>query len=302
MQGFQADELERLPACHLMRLVPAQQRAAALESWFENVIAKRTPPRVETHGANSVIYHWQRLAFDTEQLGVEAARIDYLLGDGNRDTALRHILREAAALGVQHLSYRLDAGDIATMHLLEAHEFRLVDGLLTFSRSLDGSLPAPQLPFSPASLDDVAALRDLGMRGFRHDRFHADDSLAPGAADRLHAQWLENAVRGSAADAVLVHEAEGGMRGAITFSIDDATTRWLGGPVGTIGLVVTAPGWHGRGIATALTAAALADMARRGARWCLIGTQLRNIGASRVYEASGFRLLASSITMRRLLA
>ena len=108
-------------------------------------------------------------------------------------------------------------------------------------------------------------------------------------------------MRGSAADFVVIHETGGRADAFVTCSIQHDLESFLGAPVGVIVLVGTAPEALGRGFARGLTEAALLELGRRGARWALVGTQIANISAVRLYESCGFRTLASSCTLRALL-
>jgi ribosomal protein S18 acetylase RimI-like enzyme len=52
-------------------------------------------------------------------------------------------------------------------------------------------------------------------------------------------------------------------------------------------------------VAKALTYSALDWFRDQGVDIVEVGTQLRNIAASRLYESCGFRLVASSLSLRR---
>ena len=63
--------------------------------------------------------------------------------------------------------------------------------------------------------------------------------------------------------------------------------------------MATALDARGRGIAKATTYGALDWFREQGVDIVEVGTQLRNIPASRLYEACGFRLVASSLSLRK---
>ena len=66
------------------------------------------------------------LPWDSDQLGMRAARVEYLIADGTYDeqlqvkeTLIQQVLREAHDRGVWHLSARIDASDLSALHVLE---------------------------------------------------------------------------------------------------------------------------------------------------------------------------------------
>ena len=84
------------------------------------------------------------LPWDSEHLGLPAARLDHLVASGAYDeqyhkkrallaTALKHAEKE----DIQHLSVRVDASDLSSLHVLESGGFITVDGILTFCLDLD---------------------------------------------------------------------------------------------------------------------------------------------------------------------
>jgi ribosomal protein S18 acetylase RimI-like enzyme len=277
---------------------------------------------------DEAIVGWRRLAFDSEALGVGAARVDVVapppadppfiesavrgddapsppLGEQAVEAmaaALRRARANALADGAPHLVGRVDARALEKSWAFERAGFALVDGLLTFARRInardaDHAPPAPAgvtiRTAGPADADRIAA-----EATFYWDRFHADPVLPAGAADRLHATWVRNSCLGTAAHVVWVAEDEAGVLGFTTGWLDPLVRDSLGLPTVTLVLVATSARARRRGIARALAAHAIHWAAQEGLAAVEVGTQLRNIAAARTYESAGFRLVATSLTFR----
>ena len=120
-------------------------------------------------------------------------------------------------------------------------------------------------------------------------------------ADELYAAWIRNSCAGIGADAVILAEDSQSLLGYVTCKLQSDTKVYLGKLIGTIGLVATAAHARGRGVAGSATLAALRWFHQQGADIVEVGTQLRNIPASRLYQTCGFRLVGSSISLRKLL-
>ncbi|MEM4725259.1 MAG: hypothetical protein QXP01_09625, partial [Candidatus Hadarchaeum sp.] len=94
---------------------------------------------------------WGKLEQDSRYLGFSAARLDYLIAGGDYDwqcrikqALLEELLSQCVAEGIHHLSARVDAADLSSIHSLEKQGFITVDGLLTYSCDLrERRLPSP---------------------------------------------------------------------------------------------------------------------------------------------------------------
>jgi len=256
----------------------------------------------------------RKLQWDSEQIGMPAARIDYLFargGGSSKDQIIAglvdQVLKQLDLAGVQHLSARLDASDLVSLRILEQAGFILVDGLLTFALGVSdeaGTIAAPQIPcrLRLATPGDAVAAADLARRSYTYDRFHSDPAIPRQRADELHATWLVESCAGRAADAVILAENAAGLLGFVTCKLHPDTRHFLGKLVGSIVLVATTDTARRQGIARLTTQAALNWFREQGVRIVEVGTQLRNIPASRLYESCGFRLVSASLSLRKLLS
>ncbi len=262
-------------------------------------------------GPNSALglVAWTRLAWDSQQLGVDAGRVDYLIASGGykdqyraKGALLMTVLEACVDQGIRHLTARVHASDLSSIHLLEQHGFITVDGSLTFSldiRDTRWESPSEDFEIRLSQLEDIEQIKGIARSSYIYDRFHTDPRIPKTVADELHAVWLENSCRSVAADAVVVAAENGRILGFVTCRIDRQTTQYLGLTIGTIVLVATAADARGRGVAKAVTYSALDWFRDQGVDIVEVGTQLRNMPASRLYEACGFRLVTSSLSLRK---
>lgn len=282
--------------------------------------------RIEVPGG---VAEWRLLPWDSQQLGITAGRLERIEASGSYSEArarkmelVTSVVNHCHAARVRHLSARVDTGDLSSIHALEEGGFEMVDGILTFLLQLEGvgrplpdgrgsvtaargddacaqgvldrpetCSPATRL-FQPKDMDEVLA---IGRTAFVYDRFHADPALSPEVADRLNETWTRNCCLGTAADAVVVTEEEGRVASYVTCRADRERLS------GVIILVATAEWARGRGAARRATLAALDWFRTQGMKSVEVGTQMRNIPASRLYESLGFRLIRTSLTFRKLL-
>jgi dTDP-4-amino-4,6-dideoxy-D-galactose acyltransferase len=242
------------------------------------------------------------MQWDSEQFGIPAARLDLLDASGSyvearaqKRALLALVLHGCREAGIHHLSARVDTGNFTTIHVLEEAGFELIDGIQTLRLSLNGnhaSAPSGTRLFDPRDLPEVL---EIGRTAFVFDRFHADPTLSPAVADRIHENWTRNCCLGTAADAVVVVEEEGRVASYVTCRADRKAGH------GIIILVATAEWARGRGAARRATAAALHWFADQGLKAVEVGTQLRNIPAACLYQSLGFQLARTSLTFRKIL-
>lgn len=246
------------------------------------------------------------LPWDSQQLGFAAARIDYLVAEGpypqqhsTKKALLAHVVNEALRRGIWHLSMRVDSNDLSSLHVLEEAGFITVDSILTFSINLDQFVSETtnhQFEIRQATTEDTERSATLAQKIYTLDRFHSDPLINKDKADQLHATWIRNSVAGIAADAVFVAEENNELIGFVTCKIQpDSPDR------GTIVLVGCREEARGKGLGEALTVAALNWFQTRGCKVVEVGTQLRNMPASRLYQKCGFQLAGSSISLRLVL-
>lgn len=218
------------------------------------------------------------------------------------------LLRRALAL-------RPDAGVWAhgglpeAVRLLARHGLQCTRELLTMSRALDPAGPALPVPAVPEGV----VLGTLGSRtGAEGDDAGLDPALE---LDREADEWVRvNAI------AFADHPEQGRMTRAdldarraepwfdpADLHVAREGAQMLGfvwvkrapdGSSAELYAVGTDPAASGRGIAGALTAAALADLQRTGVREVELYVEGGNAGARRLYERAGFRVSGKDLQFR----
>lgn len=123
----------------------------------------------------------------------------------------------------------------------------------------------------------------LALMAGERSRFRVDPRFPQPLFELLYKEWIERSCSGDIADVVLVApDADGGEpQGLVTVAIK-AT-------VGHIGLVAVDAQARGRGLGTALMAAAHSFMAARGCTTASVVTQGDNLAALRLYARMGYR-------------
>lgn len=251
------------------------------------------------------------LKWDSERLGMSAIRLENFIcldEDKNVDGARKRLLAKAFHFcqkkGYQYVVVRQDAGDLGAVQALESAGFITLDGILTFSTQVGeavGNESPNNVELRIAGTSECEAASKIARDAFVYDRFHADPAISRATADELHGDWLGNSCNGLAADAVLVAVDQGAVLGFITCKLQKDTHHHLGTLIGSIVLVATAPDARRRGIGRALTFAALDWFRDQTVNFVEVGTQIRNIPASRLYENCGFRLVGSSVSLRKII-
>jgi ribosomal protein S18 acetylase RimI-like enzyme len=254
---------------------------------------------------------WTHLAWDSEQFGFPAARIDLLVAGGDRAenvTIKRNLVAETVLgcgnRGIRHITARVDAADLTGIEALRRNNFDLIDGIQTFSlripiaATFDKGAHSFELRLFRES--DLPQVRQLARSAYTHDRFHADSAIDSETADRINETWVMNSCLGQMADAVIIASAGDRVLGYVTCRIDKEASRVLGTGCGEIGMVATAASARNGGVASAATMAALEWFSLQGVSFVEVGTQLRNIAAARLYERCGFRMAAVNLTWRRI--
>ncbi len=146
--------------------------------------------------------------------------------------------------------------------------------IVAMTRPLAGPAPLPIWPdgvhASPLKVSDAAAIHALLGRAYANDY----GTVQPDWLD-----WFEWLTTDPEFDQKLCFLARSGE------DIAGFCLVWTSAFVKDL---VVEPALHGRGIGTALLAAAIAEMSRRGASHLRLKVDARNLGARRFYERMGF--------------
>lgn len=227
------------------------------------------------------------LEWDSEFWGFPIARV------ATRRLDREHAEQAAAWCdreGIRCAYLLADADDIGTALAAESVGFRPVDTRLTLERSTDARARTTDSTGSPASIrlatsSDDEGVADLARRAHTDTRFFFDTLFSRDKASELYATWVR---RGLAEDSrrLLVAERDGGIAGYVLLADNPPK----------IDLIAVAESARSQGIGSSLVAAAIRERPSAPLR---VVTQARNLAALQLYQASGFRVVATEVWYHR---
>ncbi len=177
---------------------------------------------------------------------------------------------------------------------IPAHRTDLLDGFQALGfQFVEGEvdLCLPVEPCQTAACFEVAqpehidALREQATQAFQQSRFRAP-WYQPHDSGRFYAQWVENAVHGTFDNQCLLLTENDAIRGFVTL-------RQLNAQEARIGLLA------GRGMGSALMAAAEHWCQQRGLNTLRIATQVSNRAALRLYIQRGATIDSTAFWLYR---
>lgn len=234
------------------------------------------------------------LDLDTNVLGFKTVKVLSIKAEySSKKILIKKIIESFKKQKVQYATIRVNLNDLETIDTLENEGFRIVDVYLFLLKRIEigGQAEKLNVHIREASLADVKKLQDDIAPTFIYSRFFTDPLIKKNSAIRMHKIWIENCIKGKAAEKVYVAIVDGACAGFIAVEMD--------GNEGHITLIGVSPKYRGRKISQALTLYAVSNwFIKRGAKFIRIETQLTNIPATKVYESLGFRLFDSALTLR----
>lgn len=239
--------------------------------------------------------------WDTEQLGVRTARMDFYAAHPtvcHRRDGLEALLDEARTaareMALEMVSLKLDAGLTAMANRLITYGFSVTDCEHALvhggDRISDGKSPPCGLEVRAIARTRMPALERLGGL-FGDSRFHADPRIPRAAADGLWRRSIRDACEGFA-DEVFVAFHDDEPAGFVACRDDDTTAQTFGSSVRDFALVGVKRRRQGRGIGTWLIHHASMASLQKTPR-LQVTTQAHNQAAMRLYQKAGFKVAAS---------
>jgi len=181
---------------------------------------------------------------------------------------------------------RLDAQELKAVQVLCEAGFRPVECYLEYDHDLK-AIPAVDLDIriEPFEREHIPVLERMAFASFQYSRFHMDDAIPLGLANKTRAEWVKNACLGRA-ETVLVSRERDELTGFVICQqklFDEL-------PAGVLDLMAVSEQHRHMGLGYALTVAFLNYCKQRGYGMAFVGTQAHNIASNRLYQKTGFRL------------
>jgi GNAT superfamily N-acetyltransferase len=294
------DYLEPAPAARARHFSAALQRCEASGHVLQ----------VRRNGAVAAIAGVEPLAWDSRHFGIGCARLAPVcvapdVGVADRRAAVAEIANAAMAwcvgkkIGI--LQRRMVGARTEEAGEFERRGFRLVDSIVTFTAPAAAKQVAT--PVRPADPGDRDVLRQIAGTAFPHSRFLADSNLDPAKARLVYVHWLETLLAGAAngdksgeGGVVLVALLDGRPGGFVAMRRDPELDALAGRAIAPIEMFAVAEAARGRGLGTALLAAACDWSARQGAELVEASTWTAATAARNSYARAGYAIRDTLLT------
>ena len=217
------------------------------------------------------------------------------IGELNIDGAQLHMIEEALTRArkdnFSYLHCKVSIHDSCLTRGLESNGFYLTDVAVTWRLNRYITDYKSNVHVRPASESDIPMARELVTSLFLNSRFYNDPFFKKKEAERLYQTWIDNSIRGLAADAV--------------FLIPDAgliTCRKKEEKTGQIVLVGVRKEMRRKKYGEELVHTALDWFKSEGLLAVNATTQLRNIAAMNFYSRLGFAIKEYYLIFGNILA
>ena len=233
------------------------------------------------------------LPFDSGIFGFPCGRLD--LGDAPVSSRrLDELMREARALGIQHLVVRFPSEWVDVRGELESRGFGFMVDSLSLEKLLgrsdraghDGEARETDADVKVYEGDRDERLVEITARAFNtNTRFHLEPAFSPADVERLHRRWIRNLIADEKVQ-IFVHRDGGNVTGYVTLATEEASR------CGRVGLVAVDRGCRRRGIGNALLGT-LASAVRGRLDTIKVMTEVINTPALRLYARAGYTIRQS---------
>jgi dTDP-4-amino-4,6-dideoxy-D-galactose acyltransferase len=197
---------------------------------------------------------------------------------------MEEVLQKAGEDRFEYIICRTKSHNARFIRLLEASGFYLTDiGVILGTKAgafiqknmrLDSEIRGS---IRIASHQDIPDLKRISSSLFIESRFYNDPFFSKAMADRLYRAWIENSVKGQAADIVLYIPGTGFI-----------TCRKSSGKKGEIVLMGVKKNFRGKGFGSGLVGEAMQWFVEQEIKTVTVRTQLKNLKALNFYLTLGF--------------
>lgn len=214
-----------------------------------------------------------------------------------KPSRIKEILREIERGEFDYLTCKIRSHNASLNRLLESAGFYLTDIGVTLAaktgaflqRNLSGDLIIGG-SIREAGCRDIPMLKSMSKSLFTESRYYSDPFFSKKEADRLYQIWVENSVKGRAADITYCIP----MKGFIT-------CRKSAGNKGAIILIGIKKDCRGKGLGAALVGEAMKWFMRQEVTLVTVRTQLKNLDALNFYLRQGFLIKEYDIVFAKIL-
>ena len=229
-------------------------------------------------------------------------KIGELIPVSRKPSDIRNVLKKAKDNDFEYLTCRIKSQDTMFFRLLETLGFYVTDiGVILaiktgsfFRKNLQRELKIRKSKIRKsikvATCADIPMLKRLVRSLFLESRFYDDPFFTKDEADRLYEAWIENSVKGEAADIVFFIPRIGLL-----------SCRTKGKNSGEIVLVGIRKNQRGKGFGSALVGEAMQWFVRQKILQVSVRTQLKNLEALNFYISFGFLPKAYDIVFGKIL-
>ena len=224
-------------------------------------------------------------------------KIGELIPVSRKPSHIKNALKKAKDNDFEYLACRIKSQDTRFFRLLETLGFYLTDigvilAIMTdsfFQKNLQRELKIKK-SIKVATCADIPMLKRLVRSLFLESRFYDDPFFTKDEADRLYEAWIENSVKGEAADIVFFIPRIGLL-----------SCRKKGKNSGEIALVGIRKNQRGKGFGSVLVKEAMQWFVNQKILRVSVRTQLKNLEALNFYISLGFLPKAYDIVFGKIL-
>ena len=211
-------------------------------------------------------------------------KIGELIPVSQEPFCIEDVLHKAGDDRFEYITCRTKSHNARLIRLLEASGFYLTDIGVILAIKADAFFQktirkGPEMRGSVriATHQDIPALKRMSTSLFIESRFYNDPFFSKAMADRLYRAWIENSVKGQAADIVFYVPGTGFI-----------TCRKSRGKKGEIVLMGVKKNLRGKGFGAVLVGEAMQWFVEQEIKSVTVRTQLKNLRALNFYIKLGF--------------
>lgn len=297
----------------LVRFYGADDREAA--EWLLADASRRSDFSVVAahRGVTAGIACLSRLPWESEVFGLPMGTVPLIAASGDRDRSgeiyrglLWSLCATARDQGLEHLSCRVPAGDMALVEAAGRSGFLLADSTLEYvwRPYRDNETTTGRWQIRQARDEDIEPLAELAREAFLErtaTRFRNDPHLPGDRVGALYAQWTRQSCRGEFADATMVALDAGEPVGFLTCKVERELSRHLGRTLATIGIGAVHPEHEGQGLLTALVQGVMRWCAEQNVRLVRSRIMIQHVTSSWTALRTGARQIAAFHTFHKWL-